>query len=122
MKTLFLILVAFISFNSFSQTTKFIRTDTLKGADTLYFTTNQLKSPNGFIGIEASCEQITGSSINDYIIAQASQSGNTDGFATLNTVAYKVYAAQNDTVSIDEVLLVYRVYLDYHLITLGLWL
>lgn len=101
-KLVALLMLSMATLVSFSQIAVLVGTDTLKGADTLYFTTDLLKLPNGFVAIEASCTDITASSTDDYMIARASISGNSDGFATLNTVDYNVYAAQNDTVSISD--------------------
>lgn len=96
------ILLLILSIASYSQTTQLIRVDTLNGADTLTFTTDRLKRPNGFIGLEASCKQLDGSSTSDYMIAQASQSGNSNGFATLTLTENNVYAAVNDTITISD--------------------
>jgi len=98
MKKILYIIIISISAISFAQTTVCIDTDTIKGADTLTFTTNRLKIPNGFVGLEATYIEITGSSSNDYMVAQASQSGYTDGYATLTTIDNNVYTAGNDTI------------------------
>ena len=100
-----LILLAFIitmPLIGHSQIAVLVGIDTLKGADTITITTPLLKFANTFIGLEAQVTDITGTSTDDYMIAQASATGDATGYATLNTVDYNVYAAQNDTVQISD--------------------
>lgn len=69
-----LILFAFVSVDA--QRVFLIKSDTLKGADTLTFRTNELTSKNELTAIQAECIQLAGSSTADSIICETSITGN----------------------------------------------
>lgn len=53
-----------------------IKSDTLKGADTLSFTTNELTRTNKLVAIQIECNDITGTSSLDSIVGITSITGN----------------------------------------------
>ena len=68
------ILLLFLCVTTSAQT-RLIKRDTLKGVDTVRIVTDEIKSSNFFTYLQIDFEQITGSSTNDSVWAQASGNG-----------------------------------------------
>lgn len=75
MKALSITLLLLISICSFSQKTRLIRVDTVKGADTVYFRTEEITSTNFLTAIQIDVYPITDNSTSDSIFGQSSING-----------------------------------------------
>jgi hypothetical protein len=73
--------------------------DTLKGADTIYIRTPFLKWNLDYIGLQATCRQLGGTS-DGYIYPQASI--DDIGYVDLISTDYLVYSFPNDTLTIAD--------------------
>lgn len=98
MKNILLILSMFFCISSYSQITLDI--DTLNGADTVYQSTQLMKSAYSSIMFQVSYDTLVGEPTG-YSVLQ----GSVDGldWATIETQQYAVYATNNDTMSYNTV-------------------